>query len=537
MVFDLIKKESLLFKGDSSKKTYIRLISFLLKAVFIGLFIALEVYIFLSLDKKIGEYSTYGIFDFLVLFLFIMFIISIISSLFSARKMLFSKKDSEILLPLPISSGEIIFSKVLYLYAKEVILNLVISTPLLITFGASRTFIPYFYVFSIIYPLLISILIVGVSLTFVVPFEYLYNFLKKYDIVQFILASIVVILLCFVYKYVLDVFLTALNDSSFGGVFSDDFVNTLHKIANYLFPISGISRAVVYGENVLSSVCIFIGETIIFLLLGINLASYFYNKMNKVDYYKTKEKSNKKNKEIRVLNLDLALIKKEFTLLFKDNSYVFSYTSLLIMMPFLSFVVISSLNGIIYENLKVFAVYFPELTNGISLTLILLFISVINANASLSISREEKGVEIIKYIPVDPFKQIVLKLIAPISLSSISLIISEIVLVSTKTINWYIFLVSLIIGLCLIIFSNVFGILADMRDKSSKKTKIKYLTSLISIVYPFIILIIHFILSFVKCPTILIYLVEVILSIILVLPLFIKVKTRINNLFRLMEVN
>lgn len=537
MVFDLVRKETLLHDTSSYKYKWQKYLIRAIKGIFIGLFIALECFIFLALNEKIDEYSSYGIFDFLILFLFIMFIVSIVNSLFVLRKLLFDKKDSSILLPLPISSGEIIFSKLFYLFFEQVLLNLCISTPLLISFGATHTLVPYFYVFSLVYPLMMSLITISISLTLVVPFEYLYNFLKKYDIAQFVLASIVVILLCFAYKYVLDLFLTALNDSSFGGVFSSDFVNGLHNISIFLVPISNILDVIVNGGNALSAVSIYLGMLVIFFIIGINLSSYFYNKMNKLDYYKTSS-SSKKQKEIKVLSVSKALIKKEFIMLFKDNSYIFSYTGLLIMMPFLSFVVINSLNSIIYDNLRIYAVYFPELINGLNLALILLFIAVINANASLSVSREEKAIQIVKYLPIDPFKQMAIKLIAPISLSSASLLISEIVLVSTSTINWYICLVSLVLGLALIVFTNVFGILVDMHDKNSNiKYKLSYLTSLISIVYPLFILALHFLLSFVSCPVALIYILEILITGGLLAPLFIKINTRIRRLFNLMEVN
>lgn len=537
MLYDLLKKETANLNSGIYKHKYQKYLMWLVKAIFIALFIAAECYIFLALNSKITEYSSYGIFDFLVLFLFIMFVISIANSLFVLRKLLFDKKDSQVLLVLPISSGEIIFSKLFFLFFEQVLLNLCISTPLLICFGATRELVPYFYIFSIIYPIIVSLLTIGISLTFVVPFEFIYQFLKKYDFIQFILASIVVILLCFAYKYVLDVFLTALNDSSFGGMFSEDFVNGLHNIATYLMPISNILDAIVNGTNGLSAACIYVGMLVVFFLIGVNLSSYFYNKMNKIDYYKTSEKKSKK-KDIKVISLNLALIKKEFSLLFKDNSYIFSYTGLLIMMPFLSFVVINSLNSIIYDNLKVFAVYFPELTNGLNLTLILLFISVINANASLSITREDKAIQIMKYLPVNPTKQVLIKLIAPISLSSFSLIISEIVLISSGAINWYIFLVSLLLGLALIVFTNVFGVIVDMHDRSSKaKYKLSSLNNVISIAYPIFVLLIHFLLSLVGCPIALIYILEIVITALLVAPLFIKINSRIKNLFVFMEVN
>ena len=181
---------------------------------------------------------------------------------------------------------------------------------------------------------------------------------------------------------------------------------------------------------------------------------------------------------------------------------------------------------------------FPELTNAISLTLILLFMGVINSSATLSISREGKSLEIIKYIPIDPFKQILAKLILPTSLSSISLLIGEIVLISTNSISISVFFSSLVIGLALIVASNILGVYLDMYDLSNKsKFKTKYLINLISILYPLIILFIMFLMSFLGSAGYGIYLTIVIISLVLLIPLLVKIKSRICKGFYSMEVN
>ena len=538
MLIDLINKERLI-NGTGKKKISRLALNWLFKAVFAGLFIALECFIYLQLDKKIEKYSSYGTFDFLVFFIFIMFIIAIVSSLFMARKALFNKDDASIMLVLPVSNEEIIFSKILFIYARQVLLSLIIATPLLISYGALRGFFPQYYVLSIIYPLFISILVVVIALTLVVPFEYLYEFIKRHDLIQFILACVVVIILCFIYKYVLELFLTALNDSTFGGAFSDSFINALHNAKLYLVPINNLLESFVNGSGNLSAVMMFLGSIILFSLIGINLTSYFFNKFNRVDFNKgSKVKKDSKKVELKIKSSFSSLLMKETDLLFKDSSYIFSYTSLLIMMPFLSFVVVSSLNSIIYQNLKIFLNMFPELTNAISLTLILLFMGVINSSATLSISREGKSLEIIKYIPIDPFKQILAKLILPTSLSSISLLISEIVLISTNSISISVFFSSLVIGLALIVASNILGVYFDMYDLSNKsKFKTKYLINLISILYPLIILFIMFLMSFLGSAGYGIYLTIVIISLVSLAPLLIKIKSRICKGFYSMEAN
>ena len=61
---------------------------------------------------------------------------------------IFNHKDSMVTLPLPIPPSTQVFSKVVYLYIESVLLGWVTSTPLLICYGATRHYIPYYYIFS-----------------------------------------------------------------------------------------------------------------------------------------------------------------------------------------------------------------------------------------------------------------------------------------------------------------------------------------------------------------------------------------------------
>ena len=183
LIFKEFKKQRN-FSKDKRKTFFLTL----LKLIFVGAFIALEVFIFLNLDKKIEKYSSYGTYDFLVLFIFVLEIVAIVSSVVQARKVLFDKEDNRILMPLPISEGTIIASKITYIYLKEVFLNLAISSPLIITYASTRHYMPYIYVMSLLYPFIISAFNVGIALIFVTLYHYIYKLIKNNDISQFVIA-------------------------------------------------------------------------------------------------------------------------------------------------------------------------------------------------------------------------------------------------------------------------------------------------------------------------------------------------------------
>ena len=535
MILDLINKER---KENASKydsKTD-QILSIIAKVIGVGLFIALEVFVFLSLDKKIEHYSKYGTYDFLILFLFIMMFISIFLNVIKARKVYFKRFDNHILLTLPISSSEIIISKAFYIYLNVVVTNLIISTPLLIAYGCTRQFPPYFYIMTILYPFIISFFNVGMVLLLMVPYQFLYKIVKKYDWLQFVVASILMIGLCFIYQYALNLFLNVLSDSEIGGQFSPDFINNLHNARVYLGPVSTLLNALILKENIVSNICIFLGIILLFLVLGYFASSLSYSYFAKEEANFNFAKKKKSEKPYELARGFKGLLKKEKDLLFRDSSYIFSYTSLLIMQPLLSFMVIYSLSSIMYKNLEMFLIYYPNIIEGINITLILLFSSVINSSVSSSISRESKALQIIKYIPVDPFKQILAKLTIPTILSSGSLIITLIALISGGIISPNVFFVSLFIGLLLLVALNIIGIYIDMRDHSNKKSKIGFLNPLISIVVPLIIFGLQLLMSFYHINGSLMYGILIGIVVVVLLPVFIKIKSRLVGAFNKMEV-
>ena len=534
MVFDLIKKEYI-SQSESRDLSFAKKILFsVIKLISAGLLVALEVFIFYSLDQKVSANSTSGTFDFLVLFLFITIFIAIIFTSLKARKILFNGLDKSILSPLPIDSGEVLFAKSLYLYIIQFNTNLLISSPILICYFVTRNYMPTFYVFGVVYSAIISLFGIGISLILSIVFEYCYRLLKLSDIAQFVFASILVVCLCFAYQIVLNLFLDALNTNEGTGMFSEALINLIHGVSAGLFPVYTILDPLIFGENLVGGICITIGMILASIFLGSILSSIAYSHINKDNSELFLKK--KRNKNNLVLSPFKALIKKEFALLFKDSSYTFSYTSLLIMAPFLSFVVISSLNGIIYQNLRYFSVYFPDLVNGLNICLILLFTSVINSSASQSISREGRSLEIVKYIPIDPIKQVIAKVLIPVVLSSVSLLLTLIVLIASGNIDYRAFLITLFAGLVLITVTTVFGLYFDMRDKSSDEFKLSFINNLVSILFPFVILAIHFLVSLLRVDNYLIYVFEAATSLVLLIPLFIRPKKMWLKVFRRMEV-
>ncbi len=151
----------------------------------------------------------------------------IIEGTMRARSITFNETDVRILQPITVSNEEIITSKMLYVWIYQFAESLVLNMTLLSAYYANRGGYPQDYMLAFLYPLYISIVTTGIIFMIMPLYQLIWQSLRGHDLIQFGIASVLVIGLCFIYQFFLELFLTALNDSSIGAVFSADFVSGL----------------------------------------------------------------------------------------------------------------------------------------------------------------------------------------------------------------------------------------------------------------------------------------------------------------------
>ena len=142
-----------------------------------------------------------------------------------------------------------------------------------------------------------------------------------------------------------------------------------------------------------------------------------------------------------------------------------------------------------------------------------------------------------KIIPVKLKDIFLAKLIIPTTLSFFSLLITELTLLISRNIDATVFFVSLFIGAILIIFTSYFGLYFDMYDKGSLKHNYSAILESLNVIYPFLLLALHFYMSYIKVNGSLIYLTECAISLVLLLPILLINKKKLELAFKKMEVN
>lgn len=527
-MLNLLSKDfRLLFPSGKSIKKNIP--SYILSVFIIALFITIEVVIFRLTLQKLTPYEGAGE-GLLSIFLFVIFILVSIVGVGYANKLFFNDLDSKELAGLPISSSQIILSKLIFLLGSVFITGFMFYFPVFVAYGMLLNKPLIFYFLAAFYPLLLAIPEIGLALLFVYPFHLLSNFLKKHLIVQFVLALVIMIGLSFLYSRVLSLFIGLVTNDSMQSLFTDSSINTIKSLRNNLVPIN-FSLDLYLGSKAVSIVYFFaIGIGL--LTLGLTLSIYGYNHFQKIVFYGSKPK---KEKPLKVLSPLKSLIRKEITVLLKDSNYLFSFVGLAFAMPYLSYLVIFALNSVFSSGVMAYYVSaIPAFLPILDLLILLLFLSIIGMGADSFIKDEKDNVRLIKTIPYPASKQLLVKVLVPYIFLSALYVVAIIALLIGGVMNPLVGLFAFLIGEIYLASCYMLSLIEEV--KAGVKRRDRFYSSLYSYLLPILATTIAIVFSYFNFNLYLVLTIYLVLSIGISLPIFFDLKKNLDRDFVNMEV-
>ena len=416
------------------------------KSPFVWLLIILMItisYLSYEIIKKLVYINQTTIF--LNIFFLLLMIIMIFQVILASTNVYFFSKDYEVLLPLPIKSEELLISKfntiLINLYFSELIFAIF---PLII-FGilTDAGILYYFYLIIIllIFPILSNLI---VSLIMMI-FMKLSKFIKNKDIFQ-ILITLIFIFIVFILEFqVVSNVINKMDDnvSITNEEVANEFDNFNNKLENNCkyFLIINPTVNILNNYNKLISIfelikIIFINFIFLILFIFIGKKYYLKNILNNNNIYFKKINNNKIEKKLKKIKIKKSYLKKEFKVLFKNPIFfmqcIFPTLILVISCVLIIFIGLPNLRAILTSDLLGEKIEFSVDLNVMCLMLGIIQFIFTMSNISISaISREGKNARLMKYIPVDFYKQFIYKTIPQILLNNILIII---ILILTKLI-------------------------------------------------------------------------------------------------------
>ena len=498
----LLKDFKLMFgKKTSAAK---RIISAVFAIVFLGCFVALELFLFDGVLQKIS--SVKGAAEaFLCIFLFVITILLIVSMIFQAKKLFFDPLDIEMLSMRPISNGQVVASKMILLFFIHYALAFVFEYPLLVAYGEIQGLSPLYFYKAIFYPALSFIFEAGVALILLYPAWLLSRFLKNRQIAKLIIATVVMAVLTYFYSIALNIFTNLVASNNIMALFTAKRVQSMITFREYALPVNFLMDVFVGKSGRALLLYLLISSGI--LVLGLSITIYAYNYVRNVSF---SAKIRNKERKISVTSATKALIRKELTLIFKDSDYIFSFTGLLIVQPFLLSLVVNAMNTVFNSGTMVYyTTFLPSFVPAVDIFFVMVFSTTIAQGASSYITMEKRTVKNMKTIPVSYKKQLFIKLSIPFVLSATSMFVSIISLTVSGILRIDTAIVAFLAAICVLLTYDLISLIEELSIRHGKERKTA-LSSAYSYVMPLLFSVAVILLAYVGLNLYLCYLIGIV---------------------------
>ncbi len=420
-----------------------------------------------------------------------------------SNKLFFNKNDIELTSKFPIKNRDIIISKLIFLFGYYFVVNFIFTYPLFVAYGIITKVNISFYFISLFYPIIAFFFDMGIALLLLCPYTLVKNKLKNRFALRFIVYLTILGVATYLYSKVLTVYVNLVAGGNVLTLFTQDRINTFKSMMAFELPASPFIKTFV--DLKYSNILYFFINLIIFVL-GVIASTLFYKHNKNVV---TTSKSKMVDDSLKNESTKMTLVKKEFSILTKNDNYIISFICLLLIQPFLAYLIIDSLNLIFRTG--TFSYYISIVPNFITLLdilLLILFTLIINQGATNYIQMEEKTITIMKMIPVKYKMQLLIKMIIPFSLSFISFFITGLVLVIANGISIEIFLVSIILVTLILFIYDSICLYEELRIRSNKPRN-TFTSSLYSYLLPILFFIVSVILAILNLNIYLIYLIGI----------------------------
>ena len=517
-----------LFGGEG--KLGRRALKFLTRFLFIGLFIAIESYIYYQVVTKIASFEG-AVISFSTLFMFILSLVMIVFDLFQAEKLFFDESDAIFLSKLPIGKGKVIASKLFLLFMTHYIASLMLVYPIIVSYGISKTAIPFYYIMGLLFPFITFFFEGGIAMILVYPFHLIKKNLKHYPLAMFLVSVAIMTVFTIFYGRILDVFISLVGNEGINSFLTAENMGALGQAKNALFISNFLVDAFFLSAR--RSLIMSIVVALSVFLIGLMLVLRFYGRRTNLTARKSKVKplTHTEVKPIR------ALIRKEATILFRDSDGLFGYTGLLIVQPFLCYSVCFALNTLFTTGaLAYYLAMFPGFATIVLVFTFLFFVAISSSGANDYITREGNGIRVCKTIPVPPSTQVLAKILVPFAFSASSMIVTSIVLMSTFLLPVTIGFLALACGILLLAFLVLAQFVEELKRKTGAVTS-RFFSTFLSYFYPLALLGLGLGLGYLRVNveiTILIVLGAIFVGL---LPYGLRFVLRINRFWTAMEVS
>lgn len=363
-----------------------------------------------------------------VLFLTILIIGLTVMATGMQIKRLYKPGDLNITARFPLDPFKIFVSYLILNYIDLMIYSAILLLPIMLVFGWAMGCITFIYILGILLGIIFMPLIpFGLSIFLAIPIMYINSLLKRHNIIKLIIFIVLLAGLFTLYYYVLTVLAKFFIHRNWEEGTLGIWLTLLNWLDGYYNPACYLGN-IIFFENFWIGLGGIIGISLVFIVTGIILAKFVYQKI-RIKELDGGDGVSTRNSKLDNYGSSTAILKHTFMDILHTKAYSYFYLGVAISTPVMVF----------FCNRLVDMVGNAQIGQGIGFGVAMLVVSVfmalIGSFSATTLSIEGRNFYITKMIPVSYRKQLIVKGIVNIAVSIGVLIISSIILVALKFIS------------------------------------------------------------------------------------------------------
>ncbi|MDR0750970.1 MAG: hypothetical protein LBF12_00055 [Christensenellaceae bacterium] len=333
-------------------------------------------------------------------------------------KNLYYDGENELLLRFPVDGNQIFAAKAILTFITGFASSVLLVYPMYIIYGTLTSAPTIHYIVTFLMLPLVTLLPFSIACLIALPVINITNLIKNRFALLLALMIIIVVACFSVYMIILKGVLEYAQSST-SNLFSESTKEYVRNIASNLVPFNWYAN-VIYGSSGLISLFI-----LIFVTLVLSILAFIVSKRT---IYSIVLKSIERESEAmeikqpdKVRPVFSALLRKEYLMIFRSLNYSFQYLSMAITAPIMVYLCNDLASTIGDTSVG------GRIIPGLTMLVIIIFITIIVSFASTAISREGNTFYLTKIMPVPYKHQVLLKLILYFVVASASVLVSCIV--------------------------------------------------------------------------------------------------------------
>ena len=303
---------------------------------------------------------------------------------------LYLSRDNLVLLTFPAKPTIVFLSKLLVYFIHELKKNFMFLVPLFFAYGMVLGYPIYYYFWIVVNFVFIALVPVLIASLLSMPALFIFQFVKKYKLVQYALAFVGFALLTWLVLIIVRHLPAEINFLK-NGIPTDAIARLTAGVAKYFPPIAWLTVLLIgspYSATTINGIQttrpqLFIGSTapifagfffaiVALVVLNLLLARPLFYKMASKPFEFSKKTRIKERKNYKTPVL-LSATKKEWMVVLRDNTILSLIAQLLVVMP-LAIVLLNSLYAVMTKDL-----------NGVQMTVVFNFIIILLLSLSSNI--------------------------------------------------------------------------------------------------------------------------------------------------------